>query len=299
MNVLVVDDQRVMREISKMVVTQAGHEVFEAESGEQALALLGEEKIDLVLLDVEMPKFNGFQTAEAIREKCPVWFPIVFLSAKTEPEFFVSGIRSGGDAYLHKPVVPEVLESMINAMHRIVLSQEELHRAKVQMELYAHRDALTGLVNRRGFDRSALLEFEKAREEGLPFSVIMLDVDHFKLFNDNKGHVAGDECLKQVANALKSAMCRDADILARYGGEEFAVVLPNTQLVHAHVVADRIMTNLSAQQIHHGFSSCSDYVTVSGGMAELSGHEDVFALIEEADSKLYEAKEAGRNRICG
>ena len=119
-----------------------------------------------MLLDVEMPGINGFQTAKLIRDLNPIWFPIIFISAKTDTEFFVEGIRSGGDAYLYKPVVPEVLESMIKAMERIVSTQDELHHAKVKMEQLAHRDVLTGLVNRRGFDNAIELECDKAKEGG-------------------------------------------------------------------------------------------------------------------------------------
>lgn len=298
MNVLIVDDQRVMREIVKMVVAKFGHEVLEADCGERALELVNQEKVDIVLLDVEMPGLNGFETAKAIREAHPVWFPIIFLSAKTESEFFVEGIRSGGDVYLHKPVVPEVLEAMVNAMHRIVVSQEELHRANVQMELYAHRDDLTGLVNRRGFDRGVELEFDKAKIEHSPLSLIMIDVDHFKDYNDNHGHVKGDECLRAVAGVLKKAVCREADVIARYGGEEFIIILPNTSLEHAKIVANRIMLFLEEAQIPHGYSAVSDYITVSGGMVQLQDHEHVSALIQEADAKLYDSKSAGRNRIC-
>lgn len=287
-----------MREITKLIVSRVGHEVYEADGGEQALALLQEEKIDLILLDVEMPRMNGFEVAKAIRQACPIWFPIIFLSAKTESEFFVEGIRSGGDVYLHKPVVPEVLEAMINAMQRIADAQNELHRAKVKMELFAHCDGLTGLVNRRGFDRGLALEFDKAREQGWPLSLLMLDVDHFKLFNDTHGHVNGDDCLKQVAGLLKQAICRNADILARYGGEEFAIVLPNTSLEHAKVVADRIQQLFIEAQIPHGCSNISDFVTISGGMVEIDdAHVDAFDLVQAADDKLYDAKNSGRNRI--
>lgn len=298
MNILIVDDQRVMREISKAIVSEMGHTALEAENGEMALGVTQLEKVDLILLDVEMPGINGFKTAEIIRSLHKNWFPIIFLSAKTDTEFFVEGIRSGGDAYLYKPVVPEVLESMVRSMERIVTSQEELHRAKVNMELLAHRDALTGLVNRRGFDNAIQLEFDKAKQDKSPLTLMMLDVDHFKKFNDHYGHQAGDDCLKLIAKQLKKALCRERDIIARYGGEEFAMILPDTTLENAQVVAQRVIDCVAEAQIPHEHSDTASNVTVSGGMVQLGEHASVKELIEDADQRLYQAKEGGRNKFC-
>ncbi|PIE41278.1 MAG: diguanylate cyclase response regulator [Gammaproteobacteria bacterium] len=297
MNVLIVDDQRLMREISKAVVESMGHTVFEAKNGEEALEIVQAEKIDLLLLDVEMPGINGFQTAKLIRDISAIWFPIIFLSAKVEIEFFVEGIRSGGDVYLYKPVIPEVLEAMIKAMERIVISQEELHHAKVKMERLAHRDKLTGLVNRRGFDNAISLELTKAKRDKTPLTIMMIDVDQFKQYNDNYGHQAGDDCLRRVAQQLEKALCRGFDIVARYGGEEFAIILPNTSLEQAKVVSTRIVQQMAEANIPHEFSMVADHVTISGGMAELDQHDTAKELVEAADKKLYLAKENGRNQV--
>lgn len=297
MNVLIVDDQRVMREISKSIAEELGHKTFLAENGEQAIQLVTSNKVDLILLDVEMPGLNGFQTAQTIRKKVTVWFPIIFLSARTEPDFFVEGIRSGGDAYLYKPIVPEVLAAMIRAMERITLTQEELHQAKIKMETLAHRDALTNVVNRRGFDNAIQLEFEKAQSDNTPLTLLMMDVDHFKAYNDNYGHQTGDECLRKLSSIVTDALCRDHDLLARYGGEEFAILLPNTNLADAQIVATRILQKIADAAIPHEFSSCSNQVTISAGMAELKEQKTVSELIESADQNLYLAKTQGRNQI--
>lgn len=299
MNVLIVDDQRVMREISKSVVSSMGHACLEAENGEDAIAIIQSEKVDLMLLDVEMPGINGFQTAKLIREQSNIWFPIIFLSAKTDAEFFVEGIRSGGDAYLFKPVVPEVLGAMVKAMERIVNAQDELHHAKVKMEQLAHRDALTGLVNRRGFDNAINLEFDKAKADKTPLTLMMLDVDHFKQYNDNYGHQAGDDCLVCVARVLEKTLCREFDMVARYGGEEFSVILPNTPLAEANIVAERIVAQMAQANIPHEYSSAAKHVTVSGGMVQLHQHQSPADLIEVADKQLYQAKNQGRNQVVG
>jgi len=203
MKVLIVDDQRSMRLVSLAVVSGLGHDVIEADCGQKAIDICSEEKVDLILMDVEMPGLNGFETTKIIRENTAIWFPIIFVSAKTDTKFFSEGIRSGGDIYLYKPIVPEVLEAMIHAMERIAMIQDELHGTKLKMELLAYQDTLTGLVNRRGFDKAMELEMARSLKEKDPLSLILIDVDQFKAFNDNYGHQAGDECLQKVGQTLQ------------------------------------------------------------------------------------------------
>jgi len=297
MKVLVVDDQRSMRMISMSVAESLGHEAIEAACGQDAIDICGSEKVDLILMDVEMPGFNGFETTKKIREQSTTWFPIIFVSAKTDPKFFAEGIQSGGDIYLFKPIIPEVLESMIKAMQRIAAIQDELHSTKVKMELLAHQDKLTGLVNRRGFDNAMSLEFKHAQQDKSPLALIMVDIDHFKPFNDHYGHQAGDDCLAIVSKTLKEAMCRPNDIVARYGGEEFAIILPNTNAENAALVGERIVSALEKLAYTHEYSSVADYVTVSGGISEMANHASLEDMIKSADKALYSVKEKSRNKI--
>jgi len=297
MKVLVVDDQRSMRMISMSVAKSLGHEAIEAACGQDAIDICASEKVDLILMDVEMPGLNGFETTKKIREQTTTWFPIIFVSAKTDPKFFAEGIQSGGDIYLFKPIIPEVLESMIKAMQRIAAIQEELHSTKVKMELLAHQDKLTGLVNRRGFDNAISLEFKRAQQDKSPLSLIMIDIDHFKPFNDHYGHQAGDDCLAIVSKTLKEAMCRPNDIVARYGGEEFAIILPNTNAKNAELVGGRIVNALEKLAYTHEYSSAASYVTVSGGISEMANHASLESMIQTADKALYRVKEKSRNNI--
>ena len=296
MKVLIVDDQRSMRIVSMAIVESLGHQVIDADSGKKAIEICSEEKVDLILMDVEMPEMNGFETTKVIRSESSIWFPIIFVSAMTDTKFFAEGIRSGGDIYLFKPIVREVLESMINAMHRIAKIQDELHSTKVRMELLAHQDALTGLVNRRGFDNAIELEVEHSKSDKMPLSLLLLDIDHFKLFNDHYGHQEGDECLAAVAQVLRTAACRPNDIVARYGGEEFAIILPATRPEHAEIVVDRVFAGLRNLAYPQSESPTDSVVTISCGIAELVPDRSVDELIKAADEALYQAKEEGRNR---
>lgn len=296
MKVLIVDDQRSMRIVSSAVVKGLGHEVVEASSGQEAIELCQEQKIDLILMDVEMPGMDGFETTKVIRSQSSIWFPIIFVSAMTDSSFFAEGIRSGGDIYLFKPIIKEVLESMINAMHRIAKNQDELHETKLKMELLAHQDSLTGLVNRRGFDNAIGLDIKQAMREKSPLTLVMMDIDHFKAYNDEYGHPKGDACLVDVAKVLKNGVCRPRDIVARYGGEEFSLILPGTTAEHAETVLKRIMSSLEALHIPHGSSDVSDRITLSCGVSEWRPGQTAGELIEEADRALYLAKENGRNR---
>jgi len=298
MKVLLVDDQRSMRMVSNSVVASLGHDVMEATCGQEAIDICNQESVDLILMDVEMPGINGFEATKQIRANNDVWFPIIFVSAKTDPKFFTEGIRSGGDIYLFKPIVPEVLEAMIHAMERIAAIQDELHGTKIMMEILAHQDQLTGLVNRRGFDNAIELEMKRAHKDKSHLSLIMVDVDKFKPFNDNYGHQAGDDCLKVVSKTLKDAMCRPDDIVARYGGEEFAVILPNTTVSQAEAVGQRIVDAFKQLAYPHAYSDVESYVTVSGGIAELDKHVLASDLIKSADDVLYRVKASSRNNIA-
>lgn len=296
MNVLIVDDQRSMRIVSAAIVESLGHKVIEADSGQKAIDICKENKIDLILMDVEMPEMNGFEATKVIRSESTIWFPIIFVSAMTDTKFFAEGIRSGGDIYLFKPIVREVLVSMINAMSRIAKIQDELHGTKVRMELLAHQDALTGLVNRRGFDNAIELEIKQARAEKLPLSLLLLDIDYFKAFNDFYGHPKGDDCLAAVAKVLQKAVCSPNDIVARYGGEEFAIILPATQPSNAEIVVERVFSGLRELAYPHEKSPVESYVTVSCGVVESLPSHSAKDLVKAADDALYMAKEQGRNR---
>ena len=186
----------------------------------------------------------------------------------------------------------------------IAIEQSQLYRqlaiANQKLQQLATTDGLTGIANRRQFDRVLMLEWRRLAREEMPLSLIMFDIDFFKLYNDFYGHLGGDDCLRQVAGAIASCAKRAGDLPARYGGEEFAVVLPNTSAAGANVVARKICDTIADLKLPHARSSIGPYVTLSCGIATVipAAEASPDTLISSADSALYQAKSAGKNRIC-
>ena len=174
-----------------------------------------------------------------------------------------------------------------------------LKKAQTELELLASHDGLTGIVNRRGFDAKMSIEWSKADRDKLPLSLLLIDVDHFKRFNDTYGHPAGDDCLKRIAKVLAKEALRPTDLVARYGGEEFAIVLPTTESAGAAIVARRVLQGVLGQAIAHSGNDPLGVVSVSIGVATLVPDQDLklTELIAHADRSLYDAKHGGRNRF--
>ncbi len=306
MKVLVVDDSRVIRMIVQECVVPMGHEVIHAENGEEALLYVKENPVDLVLMDVEMPGMNGFQVTSAIRElDSNDWFPIVFLTTKDDDESFTRGILSGGDAYLFKPINQLRLQLTISAMERIYKMRLKLKKAQQEL-IYVNKklahlamfDELTGLANRRNFDETLDQQFKLAKRNKIPLSVIMCDIDFFKIYNDTYGHQQGDVCLAAVAKVIGSIGDRPTDRACRYGGEEFTLILPDTNLQGGLLIAEKLRQVVFDQNILHEGSKAADYVTLSLGLATYTGQfQSDDEIVKAADDALYRAKGNGRNCV--
>jgi len=306
MKVLIVDDSATIRVGLRGLVEQMGHSVIEAEDGSKGLKSYGQDRPDLVLIDVVMPVMDGYEAARRMRQIRPdEWVPIIFLSSKEADQDLDRAIEAGGDDYLVKPVSYVVLNAKIRALQRIestrtklLETSRELAVANRELENLSRQDGLTGIANRRYFDSYLLAELKRALREHQPISLILADVDDFKAYNDCYGHQAGDDCLRQVAAALKAVGRRPADLVARYGGEEFAMVLPATAMDGALDVAKLIARAMEEMSIPHARSRVSSSVSLSQGVASLIPSQDTKPenLIELADQALYQAKQQGRNR---
>lgn len=289
-------------------VERFGATALATESGEEAIAMFAQHHPDLVLLDVVLPDIDGFSVARRIRatEKAGEWTPIIFLSSLGNDADIEQGITAGGDDYLHKPISEIVLSAKIKAMQRLVLMRasllaitRKLDAANQELVRISSSDGLTGVSNRRHFDEALSVEWRRARRHSNSIAMMMCDVDHFKLYNDTYGHLAGDDCLRKVATAIRQHTERPSDIVARYGGEEFAVVLPETTIGGALMVAEKIRQAVHELNIPHA-TSPGKVVTLSIGIASAAPGFDnpPDDLIQAADKALYQAKHEGRDRVC-
>ncbi|TOQ11314.1 GGDEF domain-containing response regulator, partial [Vibrio parahaemolyticus] len=301
---LLVDDVQLDRMQLAIRLKQLGHIVKAVGSGIEALNTYESFDPELVLLDISMPEMNGFEVSLHVRETFPDWIPIIFLSSHEEPEMIAKAIDAGGDDYLIKPVDKLVLNSKLIAMQRIAHMRRELKQATAQLEQVnqlltqqANEDGLTKLFNRRYIDQKLDSMVAWHGRHHMPMAMILLDVDFFKPFNDNYGHIEGDRCLQAIANQLKATFCRSGEYVGRYGGEEFVVLLSSTDAQTAEREAERIQEAMYFLDYQHEFSSVANRVTVSQGVFvfQPTGKENQADLYATADRALYTSKSLGRN----
>jgi diguanylate cyclase (GGDEF)-like protein len=316
MKALIIEDTVTSATLVCHSLGRMGLETVHARDGVAGIEAFKRERPDLVLLDIVMPGMDGFEVAQRIRqlEKDGEWTPIIFLSARTSDEDLERGIAVGGDDYLAKPVSEAVLKAKVRAMQRIaqmryslLVLTRKLDDANRELTRISSFDGLTGIANRRTFDSTLLREWRRSARVASPLSLLVIDVDCFKQFNDAYGHQVGDECLKAVARSLSCGTRRPADLVARYGGEEFAAVLPDTDQEGATSVAESMRRSIEELAITHRHSSAAPVVTISVGIATTTpdrADDGGFAsLLKCADQALYGAKRNGRNRwnatVCG
>lgn len=292
--ILIVDDQPTNIHILAEAL-EVDYEIVIATSGVTALDLVMQaEKPDLILLDVVMPEFDGYEVCRLLKEnEATKDIPIIFVTAKTESDDEERGLNMGAVDYISKPYkLPIVLARVRNHIN--------LKRKSDLLESLASLDGLTGIPNRRRFDETLDAEWRRAVRSGRPLSIVMMDIDFFKQYNDNYGHGAGDECLIKVAACISSCVNRPGDLVARYGGEEFVALLPLTDLKGATIIAERLVTDVSQLLLPHSHSSVADHITISAGCATAIPIQDASQenLLQVADILLYQAKNEGRNRVC-
>ncbi len=322
-NVLIVDDSSYNLYALEEILSSNGINILKASSGNEALNLMLEKDIAIVLLDVQMPDMNGFEVAEIMRsyEKTRN-IPIIFITGiNKEEDYIFRGYECGAVDYIYKPIKNEILKSKVKVFinlhnqRQVITNQnfmlkdqiDELNKTKKKLEEanerlweMANLDGLTMIPNRRSFDIKLSEEFKRMKRDRKPLSLMMIDIDYFKKYNDHYGHIKGDDVLKDVANMLDKAVKRPGDFVARYGGEEFVVLLPDTILEGAKFLSIRIMQELQAMKIEHNKSEMSKYLTVSIGISVLGSDDRKTTpqqLVNKADIALYIAKNKGRNRI--
>ena len=289
--ILVVDDAMENIQILHGAL-QDEHEVLFALDGARALELARTQHPDLILLDALMPGMDGYALCRellASPETCGI--PVIFVTALSAPEDETRALDAGAADFISKPVNAAVVRARVRTQLTVKRQRDAL-RAMVLV------DALTGVANRRAFDERFDAEWRRCGRTGLPVALILVDIDHFKLYNDHYGHPGGDSTLVQVAAAMRRAAGRSQDLVARYGGEEFAILLPQLDARGATGVARRLMAELEHMAIPHAASPTAPHLTASMGIACMVPGEHSFPadLIQVADALLYQAKAGGRNR---
>lgn len=269
------------------------YDVLFALNGREALEIALAETPDLILLDVMMPEMNGYDACARLKADPRLAdTPVIFITALGHETDEARGLDLGAIDYVTKPVSPVILLARVR-------NHLELKRRGDLLKGLSFMDGLTGLANRRRLDQFLDMEWRRGARSALPLSMIMMDIDFFKQYNDTYGHAAGDDCLRRVAMAIGSAVLRPSDLLARYGGEEFTCVLPDTLLDGALTVAEHIQDQVRRLALPHGGSAVAPHVTLSMGVATVLPdlETSIEALILAADGLLYQAKREGRNGI--
>lgn len=290
---LLVDDQpmniRVLHQLFRYEC-----DVRMATGGEQAIEVCKALLPDLILLDVVMEGMDGHEVCRRLKaDPLTQGIPIIFLSANGEEDDEAIGLELGAVDYIGKPFNPVIVRARVKTQLTLKLQSDYL-RAMALL------DGLTGVANRRKLESHLEAAWSHACREGSPLSVIMIDVDHFKKYNDHYGHQGGDQCLQRLAMALAATLSRPYDLLARYGGEEFACLLPDTDLAGAERVAQKMLLTVAELRIEHLASEVGPFVSLSLGGATVLPSPRLQAqdLLRLADEQLYQAKKTGRARFC-
>lgn len=290
-----------MRRLLTARLTHTGlYRVVEVDNGQACLEAYHQVNPSIILLDASMPTMDGFECCQQLRSLKPAeLLPILMITGLEDSASVDRAFEVGATDYVTKPIHwPVLLQRVRLAIERYRLYQA-LEAANKTLQKLATIDGLTQIPNRRGFDIALQQEWRRLSREQLPLALALFDVDFFKRYNDTYGHLAGDNCLREIAAAAQSNMRRPADLVARYGGEEFALLLPNIDEAGALAIARQLCAAVAQLAIPHATSNTGPHVSLSVGVACMVPRHQQSAevLIEAADKALYQAKTSGRSRV--
>jgi diguanylate cyclase (GGDEF)-like protein len=290
-SLLIVDNSS--RDMDTLVSALTQYRLFTATESTQALTIAVSMQPDLILLSIRLPEMDGYKTCRQLKQQTDTRnIPVIFVTELNNEENETEGFSVGAVDYITKPINPNIVRMRVAA-------QLQLKAHCDRLALTADTDMLTGIPNRRHFETVVQNEWNRALRYDKPLSLIMVDVDYFKRYNDHYGHAAGDDCLKAIADSFVSTLRRSSDMIARLGGEEFVCLLPEVSKEQAINIAEQILISIRDLGIAHADSAVADHVTISLGMAtlNLNHHTTWKNLLKHADQALYQAKHEGRNRL--
>jgi diguanylate cyclase (GGDEF)-like protein len=311
--ILVVDDEETLRNLLQEVMQEEGLDVETAVNGKDALEKFKQRQHNIIFTDLKMPGVSGIELLKAVKAEDPDT-EVIIITSHGSLATAVEAVRLGAYEYLIKPF--EDISASISLAHRafekykmnkekkllledLQRKNQELEKVNMTIKELASKDGLTGLYNHRHFQEILSNELHRAKRHQQAFSLIFLDVDYFKHYNDTNGHPMGDEVLKTVGHLIKTRI-RSSDIPARYGGEEFIILLPETPLEAALQLAEEIRKSVEKHPFPNDASQPNGKLTISLGVAEYPRDgQDVTALLQHVDEAMYHAKENGKNRVCG
>lgn len=292
--VLIVDDMAANIAILSDLL-QSSYKIKIAKSGQRALEIAkSKEKPDLILLDIEMPQMSGYDVCNILKSSSETRnIPIIFVTAKNDTTDEEYGLNLGAIDYIKKPFHPAIIKIRVKNHMDLKLKSDKLEELSMI-------DSLTNIPNRRFFNENFEKKYREILRDKRSLALIMIDVDFFKLYNDNYGHWQGDECLRKVAQTLRKNLKRPTDTVSRYGGEEFVVLLKDIDMDGAKKVVQSLIDAVANLNIEHKYSAAAEFVTISAGLSIKESNEDISKedLLKIADDELYRAKESGRNKFC-
>jgi len=301
MKILVAEDDHVSQMMVERYIVKEGYTVVLCDNGEDAFNIIKQQEVRMAIIDWIMPKMDGVTLCEEIRKlHLPRYTYLIMLTSKSETHDLVEALDSGADDFISKPVERAELVSRIKVGTRILKLEDDLIQSRKELIRLAREDSLTNLFNRRAFHDESVKEMDRAFREGQTVSLVMIDIDNFKLINDKYGHQSGDLVLIEIARRLHS-LCRPYDILGRFGGEEFIILLPKTTASSASKIAERIRYDIFNKPIDVRGGEIN--VTISIGLSNIFpvfGPRDaqIDDLIKRADIALYRAKRDGKNKVA-
>jgi diguanylate cyclase (GGDEF)-like protein len=279
--ILVVDDDKIVGDTIKNIIVKFGYDCKTARNGSEASKKTQKEPFDVIITDIKMPKMGGIELLHRIKNEHRE-IDVLIMTGYEEEYTFTEVIKEGATDFISKPFQNDELEAKL---HRIMRERE----LKEELVYLSIRDSLTGLFNRRHFFQNLQQEMERAKRQKRALSLILLDIDNFKQYNDSLGHLEGDKALDMLAKILQSSLRQNVDSAYRYGGDEFAALLIETTMSQAVQIADRIRASYEKEKM--------GLTTLSLGLTEYRPPFDVETFVRETDEALYRAKRAGGNQV--